>query len=86
MTGRKRPPAPFTVAKAGGDKDSLPHASTCASSLFLPEYSSAAVAKDKLRSVKYCSKTRQFGLQTGKTRHKIQSTLSLRTPDNTDSS
>lgn len=48
VTGRKRPPAPFTVAKAGGDKDGLPHASTCASTLFLPEYSSAAVAKEKL--------------------------------------
>ena len=52
MTGRKRPPAPFTVAKAGGDKDGLPHASTCASTLFLPEYSSAAVAKEKLRLAK----------------------------------
>lgn len=49
VTGRKRPPAPFTVAKAGGDKDSLPHASTCASTLFLPDYSSAAIAKEKLR-------------------------------------
>ena len=49
MTGRKRPPAPFTVAKAGGDKDSLPHASTCASTLFLPDYSSASIAKEKLR-------------------------------------
>lgn len=59
VTGRKRPPAPFTVAKAGGDKDSLPHASTCASTLFLPEYSSAAVAKEKLRLAKYLSgKTR----------------------------
>lgn len=48
VTGRKRPPAPFTVAKAGGDKDSLPHASTCASTLFLPEYSSSAIAKEKL--------------------------------------
>lgn len=48
VTGRKRPPAPFTVAKAGGDKDSLPHASTCASTLFLPDYSSAAIAKEKL--------------------------------------
>lgn len=49
VTGRKRPPAPFTVAKAGGDKDSLPHASTCASTLFLPDYSSASIAKEKLR-------------------------------------
>ena len=49
VTGRKRPPAPFTVAKAGGDKDSLPHASTCASTLFLPDYSSTAIAKEKLR-------------------------------------
>ena len=49
VTGRKRPPAPFTVAKAGGEKDSLPHASTCASTLFLPEYSSSAIAKEKLR-------------------------------------
>ena len=49
MTGRKRPPAPFTVAKAGGDKDSLPHASTCASTLFFPDYSSASIAKKKLR-------------------------------------
>ena len=52
VTGRKRPPAPFTVAKAGGDKDSLPHASTCASTLFLPEYSSASIAREKLRLVK----------------------------------
>ena len=50
VTGRKRPPAPFTVAKAGGDKDSLPHASTCASTLFLPDYSCVTVAKEKLRS------------------------------------
>ncbi|KAL9980549.1 hypothetical protein ACROYT_G009151 [Oculina patagonica] len=48
VTGRKRPPAPFTVAKAGGDKDSLPHASTCASTLFLPDYSSSVIAKEKL--------------------------------------
>lgn len=48
VTGRKRPPAPFTVAKAGGDKDSLPHASTCASTLFLPDYSCVTVAKKKL--------------------------------------
>ena len=53
VTGRKRPPAPFTVAKAGGDKDGLPHAYTCASTLFLPTYSSAAVAKEKLRLAKY---------------------------------
>lgn len=48
VTGRRRPPAPFTVAKAGRDKDGLPHASTCASTLFLPEYSSADMAKEKL--------------------------------------
>ena len=52
VTGRKRPPAPFTVAKAGGEKDSLPHASTCASTLFLPDYSSASAAKEKLRLAK----------------------------------
>jgi len=52
VTGRKRPPAPFTVAKAGGDKDSLPHASMCASTLFLPDYSSASIAKEKLRLAK----------------------------------
>ena len=52
VTGRKRPPAPFTVAKAGGDKDSLPHASTCASTLFLPDYSSSVIAKEKLRLAK----------------------------------
>ena len=51
VTGRKRPPAPFTVAKAGGEQDSLPHASTCASTLFLSDYSSFDVARDKLRYV-----------------------------------
>ena len=60
VTGRKRPPAPFTVAKAGGDKDGLPHASTCASTLFLPEYSSAAVAKEKLRLAKCFTQGRLF--------------------------
>ena len=65
VTGRKRPPAPFTVAKAGGEKDSLPHASTCASTLFLPDYSSASIAKEKLRLVK---KTRAITLANHKKR------------------
>ncbi|KAJ7374140.1 hypothetical protein OS493_009477 [Desmophyllum pertusum] len=47
-SSESRPPAPFTVAKAGGDKDGLPHASTCASTLFLPDYSSSVIAKEKL--------------------------------------
>lgn len=49
VTGRKRPPAPFTVSKASGDLDCLPNASTCGSTLFLPDYTTAAVATEKLR-------------------------------------
>lgn len=48
VTGRRRPPSPFTVVKAGGTNE-LPNASTCASSLFWPNYPSAAVATARLR-------------------------------------
>ena len=61
ITGRKRLPSPFIVfrssssSEGGGGAGStllnstLPSASTCGGNLFLPEYTSAEVAKEKLR-------------------------------------
>lgn len=62
ITGRKRLPSPFIVFRSsssstegGGGAGStllnstLPSASTCGGNLFLPEYTSAEVAKEKLR-------------------------------------
>ena len=49
VTGRKRLPACITLSQMCGEKDTLPGASTCASTLMLPSYSSVEVAEKKLR-------------------------------------
>ncbi|EDO36112.1 predicted protein, partial [Nematostella vectensis] len=53
VTGRRRPPAPFTVAKAGDGRNALPTASTCASTIYWPAYTSAAMATARLRYAVY---------------------------------
>ncbi|XP_072048843.1 E3 ubiquitin-protein ligase HECTD3-like isoform X2 [Amphiura filiformis] len=54
VTGRRRLPAPLYVCLDRGDKvDSLPESSTCSNTLFLPNYSSAKVAEEKLRYAAY---------------------------------
>lgn len=53
VTGRKRLPSAFVVSRSSVDKDSLPSATTCGSNLFLPEYSSSQIAKEKLRYAIY---------------------------------
>ena len=53
ITGRKRLPSPFIVYRSSSEGSSLnailPSASTCGSNLFLPEYTTAEIAKEKLR-------------------------------------
>eukprot|EP00794_Sanderia_malayensis_P004582 gene4582-5184_t len=49
VTGRKRLPSPFFLSRSSSDEDNLPTASTCGSNLFLPNYSSASVAAEKIR-------------------------------------
>ncbi|XP_046857635.1 uncharacterized protein LOC124451045 [Xenia sp. Carnegie-2017] len=53
VTGRKRLPACITLSQMSGEKDTLPGASTCASTLMLPSYSSVEVAEKKLRYAIY---------------------------------
>ena len=51
VSGRKRLPASITLSHMCGEKDTLPSASTCASTLMLPSYSSVHVAEKKLRLI-----------------------------------
>ncbi|XP_077981106.1 E3 ubiquitin-protein ligase HECTD3-like isoform X2 [Glandiceps talaboti] len=55
VTGRRRLPAPLYVCpdKRSESADALPESSTCSSTLFLPNYSSARVAEEKLRYAAY---------------------------------
>ncbi|XP_033095652.1 E3 ubiquitin-protein ligase HECTD3-like [Anneissia japonica] len=55
VTGRRRLPAPLYIAADRGTEktDSLPESSTCSNTLFLPCYSSAKVAEEKLRYAAY---------------------------------
>lgn len=53
VTGRKRLPACITLSQMCGEKDTLPGASTCASTLMLPSYSSVEVAEKKLRYLSF---------------------------------
>lgn len=53
ITGRKRLPACITLSQMCGEKDTLPSASTCASTLMLPSYSSVQIAEKKLRYAIY---------------------------------
>ncbi|XP_070563097.1 E3 ubiquitin-protein ligase HECTD3-like isoform X2 [Ptychodera flava] len=55
VTGRRRLPAPLYVCpdKRSDSADALPESSTCSSTLFLPNYSSARVAEEKLRYAAY---------------------------------
>lgn len=55
VTGRRRLPAPLYICpgRSSIKIDSLPEAATCSSTLFLPEYSSAKVAEDKIRYAAY---------------------------------
>jgi len=61
ITGRKRLPSPFIVFRASSEGGTLsrslnsilPSASTCGSNLFLPEYTTADIATEKLRYAIY---------------------------------
>lgn len=55
VTGRRRLPAPLFICpgRSSVQADSLPEAATCSSTLFLPEYSSAKVAEEKIRYAAY---------------------------------
>ncbi|XP_025109253.1 E3 ubiquitin-protein ligase HECTD3-like isoform X2 [Pomacea canaliculata] len=54
VTGRRRLPAPLVISSGKGDgMDSLPESSTCANMLYLPYYSSAKMAEEKLRYAIY---------------------------------
>lgn len=55
VTGRRRLPAPLYICpgRSSVQADSLPEAATCSSTLFLPEYSSAKVAEEKIRYAAY---------------------------------
>ncbi|XP_046562104.1 E3 ubiquitin-protein ligase HECTD3-like [Haliotis rubra] len=54
VTGRRRLPAPLYISSGKGDAiDSLPESSTCANMLYLPYYSNAKLAEEKLRYAAY---------------------------------
>jgi E3 ubiquitin-protein ligase HECTD3 len=53
VTGRRRLPAPMHVYWSDSSQDSLPTSSTCGSSLYLPNYSSAKIMEEKLRYAMY---------------------------------
>ncbi|XP_041372732.1 E3 ubiquitin-protein ligase HECTD3-like isoform X2 [Gigantopelta aegis] len=54
VTGRRRLPAPLYISSGKGDAiDSLPESSTCGNMLYLPYYSSAKVAEEKIRYAAY---------------------------------
>ncbi|KAK2156588.1 hypothetical protein LSH36_209g02031 [Paralvinella palmiformis] len=52
VTGRRRLPAPLYICQGKG-VDTLPESSTCSNTLFLPNYTSAKVAEEKLRYASY---------------------------------
>ncbi|XP_033737246.1 E3 ubiquitin-protein ligase HECTD3-like [Pecten maximus] len=54
VTGRRRLPAPVHISSGKGDSvDCLPESSTCANTLYLPNYTSAKTAEEKLRYASY---------------------------------
>lgn len=54
VTGRRRLPAPVHISSGKGDSvDCLPESSTCANILYLPNYTSAKIAEEKLRYASY---------------------------------
>ncbi|XP_038067988.1 E3 ubiquitin-protein ligase HECTD3-like [Patiria miniata] len=54
VTGRRRLPTPLYICPGRGENtDSLPESSTCSNTLFLPNYSSAKLAEEKLRYAAY---------------------------------
>eukprot|EP00794_Sanderia_malayensis_P008206 gene8206-9086_t len=55
VTGRRRLPTPLLIcpSKSQSRMDSLPESATCSSTLFLPTYSNAQVAEEKLRYAAY---------------------------------
>ncbi|KAK3585008.1 hypothetical protein CHS0354_024922 [Potamilus streckersoni] len=54
VTGRRRLPAPLYISTGKGDMiDCLPESSTCANILYLPNFSSAKVAEEKIRYAAY---------------------------------
>lgn len=54
ITGRRRLPASLYITPGRGDAvDCLPESSTCANMLYLPNYSSAKIAEEKLRYATY---------------------------------
>ncbi|XP_071166194.1 E3 ubiquitin-protein ligase HECTD3-like isoform X2 [Mytilus edulis] len=54
VTGRKRLPAPIYVSSGKTDAiDCLPESSTCANMLYIPTYTSAKIAEQKLRYAVY---------------------------------
>ncbi|XP_065069856.1 E3 ubiquitin-protein ligase HECTD3-like [Rhopilema esculentum] len=55
VTGRRRLPTPLFICPSKSDAaiNSLPESATCSNTLFLPSYSSAQVAEEKLRYAAY---------------------------------
>lgn len=54
VTGRRRLPAPLFISSGKSDTiDAMPESSTCANTLYLPYYSSAKKAEEKLRYAAY---------------------------------
>ncbi|XP_045157953.2 E3 ubiquitin-protein ligase HECTD3-like isoform X2 [Mercenaria mercenaria] len=54
ITGRRRLPASIYISTGRGDAvDCLPESSTCANMLYLPNYTSAKIAEEKLRYATY---------------------------------
>jgi len=53
VTGRRRLPAAMHIFWGDSSQDALPTSSTCGSSLFLPNYSSAKIMEEKLRYAMY---------------------------------
>lgn len=55
VTGRRRLPTPLYIAKAktSSPVNSLPESATCSHTLYLPSYSNAVIAEEKLRYAAY---------------------------------
>ncbi|KAL4235652.1 E3 ubiquitin-protein ligase HTD3 [Mactra antiquata] len=54
ITGRRRLPATIYISTGRGELvDCLPESSTCANTLYLPDYTSAKIAEEKLRYATY---------------------------------
>jgi len=49
VTGRRRLPSPFFISRCSSNDQHLPSASTCGCNLFLPSYTDAKVAAEKIR-------------------------------------